>query len=59
MSTWNIGGYYAGLAFRESKDHKFKDGSPFLPHVIRKNENIQNIFQSTAFVNKDDRELFN
>jgi hypothetical protein len=34
MSSWVVGGYPAGLAFRESQDHKFSDGSPFLPHYI-------------------------
>lgn len=35
MGAWIIGGNFGGLAFRESKDYKFKDGSPFLPHVVR------------------------
>ena len=34
MSTWVIGGRFGGMAFRESKDHKFTDGAPFLPHII-------------------------
>lgn len=38
MSAWIIGGKFGGLAFRESKDHKFKDGSPFLPHVMTDKE---------------------
>ena len=34
MSSWVVGGYPGGLAFRESKDNKFADGSPFLPNYI-------------------------
>jgi hypothetical protein len=34
MSTWIIHGRFGGMAFRESKNNVFKDGSPFLPHVI-------------------------
>ena len=29
-----IHGRYGGMAFRESKTYKFKDLSPFLPHVF-------------------------
>ena len=55
MSTWVIGGKFGGMAFRESKDHKFRDGSPFLPHVIidaiaGKDPEVQEVeFSSNAY----------
>jgi glutathionylspermidine synthase len=41
MSTWIIGGRFGGMAFRESKDHKFSDGSPFLPHTFKTDQRFK------------------
>jgi glutathionylspermidine synthase len=55
MSSWIVGGFPGGLAFRESKDHKFADGSPFLPHYI----NHAKVTNLTFTMSKKVLDIFN
>jgi hypothetical protein len=58
MGAWIIGGNFGGLAFRESKDYKFKDGSPFLPHIVRGDLPNGNQVEMSAFAKQKYGELY-